>query len=77
MVNNMSLLHEDRPAEKFVKNMHERRVALDTFIRLFNEWTELTPEERGEVYDICELNHPNMYYGVFPSEDEDDNMWDT
>ena len=65
----MGLLHKDRPAEKFVKNMHDRQVTLDAFIHLFNKWTELTPEERGEVYDICELNHYGMYYGVFPSED--------
>lgn len=67
----MSLLHEERPARKFVNNMHNRRVALDTFVRLFNAWTQLTPDERQEVYDICELEHPGLYHGVFPSEDDE------
>ena len=76
-VNSMGLLYEDRKARNFVNNMHGRRVTLDAFIRLFNIWLTLTSEERQEVFDICELEHPDMYNGVFPGEfdigDNDEN----
>lgn len=65
----MGLLHENRPAEQFVKDMHSKHVTLDAFIQLFCAWNQLTPKQRQEVYDICELNHADMYNGVFPLED--------
>ena len=73
MVNNMGLLHEERPAKKFVNNMHGRRVTLDAFIRLFNLWKQLTSDEREEVFDICRLEHPDLYRDVFPGDDYDEN----
>ena len=72
----MGLLHKDSPAKKFVKDMHDRQVTLDAFIRLFCAWTQLTPEQRQEVYDICELNHPGLYHDVFPEEDENESSRD-
>lgn len=31
-------------------------------------WSELTTDERQQVYDICELNHPGLYKDTFEEE---------
>lgn len=73
----MGLLREERPARQFVMDMHSRRVTLDAFIRLLNLWSQLSSSERQEVFDICELEHPVMYHGVFPSEDDDEDNYES
>ena len=76
MVINMSILHEKRPAEKFVDYMHDNHTTLNVFVRLFCMWSKLSINERQEVYDICELNHPSLYYGIFPKEsDGNEDSW--
>lgn len=73
----MGILHQERPARQFVEDMHSRRVTLDSFIRLLNLWSQLNSTERQEVFDICELEHADMYRGVFPSEDSDEDNYNS
>ena len=54
MVISMSILHEKRPAEKFVDYMHNNHTTLNVFVKLFCMWSQLSTDERQEVYDICE-----------------------
>ena len=74
----MSILHEKRPAEKFVDYMHNHHTTLNVFIKLFIKWSNLTVQERQEVYDICELNYPQLYHDIFPKESEkNEDSWNT
>ena len=69
MVSNVkSLLHTPSKAENFVNYMHNNHTNLMVFVRLFNMWSELTTDERQQVYDICELNHPGLYKDTFEEE---------
>lgn len=69
MVSNVkSLLHTPSKAESFVNYMHNNHTNLMVFVRLFNMWSELTTDERQQVYDICELNHPGLYKDTFEEE---------
>lgn len=78
MVISMSILHEKRPAEKFVDYMHNNHTTLNVFVKLLCMWTQLSTDERQEVYDICELNHPQLYHGIFPEEsDSDEDSWES
>ena len=67
----MSILHEKRPAEKFVDYMHDNHTTLNVFVRLFCMWSQLSTDKRQEVYDICELNHPKLYHGIFLEDSEE------
>lgn len=77
MVNNMNILGEQRPAQKFVDYMHKHHTTLNVFVRLFCMWSKLSSDERQEVYDICLLNHPQLYNGMIPDGDEDEDSGDT
>lgn len=63
-------LSPPRPARAFVSQMHGYGVSLNVFVKLFKQWSNLTIKERQEVYDICELEHPGTYHGIFPKEED-------
>ena len=72
MVSNMkSLLHTPSKAESFVNYMHNNHTNLMVFVRLFNMWTKLNVDERQQVYDICEYNHPSLYKDTFEEESDE------
>lgn len=72
----MSILSEERPAREFVQYMHGNGTNLKVFVKLLCKWAQLTPDERQEVYDICELEHPSLYHDLV-EEEEDEGSWES
>ena len=56
--------------------MHNNHTTLNVFVKLFCIWSQLSTSERQKAYDICELNHPKLYHGIFPEEsDSNEDSW--
>lgn len=42
---------EREKSKHFEQSLKNHNTDINTFIKLFNEWTEMTPNERGECID--------------------------
>jgi hypothetical protein len=45
--------------QDFVDKIINEHTNLVTFIRLFNTWVDLTYDERQQVFDLYQQQHPN------------------